>query len=308
MDMGFLLHDRMQKIKQVIEKYGQENFYVAFSGGKDSTVLSALIDMALPGNKIPRVYANTGIELNKIVEFVRNMQASEHPWDLVILTPKRNIRTTLQEVGYPFKSKFHAKIVDTYQRNGITKVVKNYLQTGDNLYMEHICPKILRYQFTDEFTLKVSDKCCEMLKEKPLSEYAKENKKPIAITGLMRSEGGRREATKCLSFRNNKLYKFNPLATSPQEFVNWCVQEYNISICELYKSPYNFKRTGCKGCPFALELQYELTKLSELLPKERRQCETIWKPVYDEYRRIGYRLKKELSLSDSDFDEIINTI
>lgn len=66
----FLLQDRLTKIKSTIEKYGEENFYLSFSGGKDSTVLSALIDMALPENKIPRVYANTGIEYRMILEFV----------------------------------------------------------------------------------------------------------------------------------------------------------------------------------------------------------------------------------------------
>lgn len=66
----FLFEDRLQKIRQIIGKYGEENFYLSFSGGKDSTVLSHLIDEALPGNKIPRVYANTGIEYKKIVEFV----------------------------------------------------------------------------------------------------------------------------------------------------------------------------------------------------------------------------------------------
>ena len=66
----FLLQDRLTKIKSTIEKYGEENFYLSFSGGKDSTVLSALIDMALPNNKIPRVYANTGIEYRMIVDFV----------------------------------------------------------------------------------------------------------------------------------------------------------------------------------------------------------------------------------------------
>ena len=69
-DNEFLLQDRLQKIRQIINKYGEENFYISFSGGKDSTVLSALVDMALPGNKIPRVYANTGIEYKLILEFV----------------------------------------------------------------------------------------------------------------------------------------------------------------------------------------------------------------------------------------------
>lgn len=45
-DNEFLLEDRLQKIRQIINKYGEENFYISFSGGKDSTVLSALVDMA----------------------------------------------------------------------------------------------------------------------------------------------------------------------------------------------------------------------------------------------------------------------
>ncbi len=69
-DNEFLLQDRIQKIQQIISQYGEENFAMSFSGGKDSTVLSALIDMALPNNKIPRLYANTGIELNMIRDFV----------------------------------------------------------------------------------------------------------------------------------------------------------------------------------------------------------------------------------------------
>ena len=70
MDNEFLLMDRIQKIQQVIREYGEDNFYISFSGGKDSCVLSALIDEAIPENEIPRVYANTGIEYRMILEFV----------------------------------------------------------------------------------------------------------------------------------------------------------------------------------------------------------------------------------------------
>lgn len=70
MDNEFVLQDRIQKIQQVIRQYGEENFYLSFSGGKDSVVLSHLVDMAIPGNKIPRVFANTGIEYKLILDFV----------------------------------------------------------------------------------------------------------------------------------------------------------------------------------------------------------------------------------------------
>ena len=67
----FILADRIQKIKSINELYDLENkAYISFSGGKDSTVLSRLIDEALPNNKIPRLYLNTGIEYLMVVSFV----------------------------------------------------------------------------------------------------------------------------------------------------------------------------------------------------------------------------------------------
>ena len=69
----FILFDRIEIIKKTIEKYGEENFYISFSGGKDSTVLHHLIDEAIPGNKIPRVFMNTGIEYNDIRRFVEEL-------------------------------------------------------------------------------------------------------------------------------------------------------------------------------------------------------------------------------------------
>jgi len=63
MDNELLLIDRIEAIKTANKKYDLEhNAYLSFSGGKDSTVLHYLLDMALPNNKIPRVFINTGIE------------------------------------------------------------------------------------------------------------------------------------------------------------------------------------------------------------------------------------------------------
>lgn len=125
-DNELILHDRIEKIKSTIEKYGEENFYVSFSGGKDSTVLSALIDMAVHGNKIPRVFANTGIEYKLILDFVEREREREHPWELVILKPSVPIKPMLEQEGYPFKSKIHAHCVNLFQIGSDNKMVLGY--------------------------------------------------------------------------------------------------------------------------------------------------------------------------------------
>ena len=115
MDNELLLFDRLEVIKTTIQKYGEENFYLSFSGGKDSTVVHYLLDMALPNNKIPRVYVNTGIEYLDIVRFVQEMQKNDDRF--VIIKPQKNIRKTLEEKGYPFKSKGYSQWYQYHSNN-----------------------------------------------------------------------------------------------------------------------------------------------------------------------------------------------
>lgn len=288
----FLLEDRLTKIRSVTQKYGEENFYISFSGGRDSTVMHYLFDMALPGNQIPRVYADTGIEYNEIRKFVKALQENDER--IILLKPSLPIKETLKKYGYPFCSKQHGAIWQIYKKNGFnSKTVKAYYEHTFNFHSNQ-CPDILKYQFSDSFdSLKISDKCCDYLKKKPLGKYSKETGRKISISGIMAAEGGRRASAVCLAFSGKSLKQFHPLAPISPEWEQWFIDKYNIPLCKLYYPPYNFKRTGCKGCPFNLYLQKDLETMQTYFPNERKQCEDIWKPVYDEYRRIGYRLKKE---------------
>lgn len=288
----FLLEDRLTKIRSVIGKYGEEKFFISFSGGRDSTAMHYMIDMALPGNLIPRVFADTGIELNEIRKFVKSLKEKDDRF--VILSPELPIKETLQKYGYPFCSKNHSARWDIYSRHGMNKKsVTKYIE-HEYHFAGNQCPNILKYQFSSDFNwLKISDKCCDYLKKRPIEKYKKETGRIIDIVGIMAAEGGRRSSAVCLAFRGKKLKQFHPLAPISLEWEQWFIEKYNIPLCKLYYPPYNFKRTGCKGCPFNLYLQKELETIQTYFPAERRQCEDIWKPVYDEYRRIGYRLKKE---------------
>lgn len=287
-----ILIDRIGVIRDTIKKYGEENFYISFSGGKDSTILHHLLDEALPGNRIPRVFIDTGIEYLAIRKFVMDLADKDNRF--AIIKPSKSIKQVLETYGYPFKSKEHAHILATYQRSGMTKSSQRYLDEYDGGRMLH-CPKVLRYQFSPDFKLKISDQCCLRLKKKPVKAWEAESGRAIPITGMRKEEGGERKSLKgcVLTDGNGNLKKFHPLLVVSDEWEEWYAAERNIKFCELYYPPFDFKRTGCKGCPFALALQEQLTLMGVYLPGERAQCEAIWKPVYDEYRRLGYRLDKE---------------
>lgn len=296
-DNEILLKDRIEKIKSVIKKYGEENFYISFSGGKDSCVVSALVDKALSGNKIPRVYADTGIEYNMIRDFVVELQKTDDR--IVIIKPTVPIKQMLEKDGYPFKSKEHSLYVAEYQRMGENSAYYQRYLFPEEKRKRYGCPKILRYQFTPEFNLKVSKKCCDELKKKTLKKWMKEHHKTFCITGMIREEGGSRNNISCINVNQKK---FHPLAPITKDWEDWLIDKYNIKICDIYKPPYNFTRTGCKGCPFAIDLQHNLDVMEEYFPNERKQCEIIWKPVYDEYRRLGYRLKDKVKSEEHGYE------
>ena len=325
MDNELLLYDRIEIIKTTNEKYDLEhNAYLSFSGGKDSTILHYLLDMALPNNTIPRVFIDTGIEYTKIREFVLKM--AENDKRIEIIKPSKPIRQTLEQVGYPFKSKQHSHNIMLYQKHNKEKFkeIKRIIEDNNELLKDYsfihslpkgiktlvkyyfgvrerescmslmIIPKILKYQLEDKCSIKISDSCCRELKKKPIHKWEKENNRKVAITGMRKEEGGTRQLISgcVLTDHNGNLKKFHPLLVVDDNWEEWFIEQNKIEICELYKPPFNFKRTGCCGCPFALDLNEQLEIMELYLPNQRKQCEIIWKPVYDEYRRLNYRLKR----------------
>lgn len=104
----------------------------------------------------------------------------------------------------------------------------------------------------------------------------------------------RQSVKSCAVFYDDKckeLHKFHPLLVVNDDWINEFIKVYKVELCKLYYPPYNFKRTGCCGCPFNVELQRQLDVLTDLLPSEKKRAEYLWKPVYSEYRKTGYRLR-----------------
>lgn len=298
MDYELTLFDRLNVIRDVNKQHDLEhNAYLSFSGGKDSTVLHYLLDMALPNNRIPRVFINTGIEYNDIVAFVKELAEKDDRF--VILKPSVPIKPMLEKFGYPFKSKEHALRVYQFNRGTNAKFIKKYLGKTD-YKGKYMCPKILLYQFEEKGKYNYSHLCCHKLKKEPIHQWQKENNRTITLTGMRAEEGGNRQRLGCIitDSRTKKVVKFHPLIKVDDEWEETFIKENKIDVCKLYKPPFNFVRTGCKGCPFALTLAEQLETMAKYLPNERKQCEVIWKPVYDEYRRLNYRLKNQMNIFD----------
>ena len=74
--------------------------YVAFSGGKDSTVLLHLVRSIYPD--VPAVFVDTGLEYPGIRDFVKIIDNVE--W----LKPKMTFKQVLEKYGFPIIGKVNA--------------------------------------------------------------------------------------------------------------------------------------------------------------------------------------------------------
>lgn len=158
-----LLEDRLGVIRSMNEKYDfNNNAYISFSGGKDSTVVRHLIDMALPGNTIPRVFANTGIEFIAISDFVKEMQKTDQR--IEIIKPSKPIKATLDEVGYPFKSKEYSNWVKVYQREAnridpYFEMIREDRSLLENYDFIHNLPVNVKYVIKSFYGLRERERC-----------------------------------------------------------------------------------------------------------------------------------------------------
>ena len=92
------------RIREWVERYGEDGVYVSFSGGKDSTVLLHIARQMYPNLKA--VFVDTGLEYPEIRAFVKTFDNVE--W----LKPKMNFRQVIEKYGYPFISKEVSECVD----------------------------------------------------------------------------------------------------------------------------------------------------------------------------------------------------
>ena len=92
----------------------REDSYVAFSGGKDSTVLAHLVHQVDP--TVPLVFSNTGLEYMEIQSFERKMGAE-------FIRPEMRFDQVISTYGYPIISKEVAEAIYYARRirNGLAR-------------------------------------------------------------------------------------------------------------------------------------------------------------------------------------------
>lgn len=270
--------------------------YVSFSGGKDSTVLLALIKLCeeiytIPPNAIPAVFSNTGIELGITVDFVKWVKENWYP-NVQIIRPIKSFSEVIQEDGKPMLSKLKSHALHQYRKGKRTKALCGLLfdgvtQSGKSYYRNRIADKDIHI-LHDDFDILASEKCCYWMKKKPFEMYEIDNETKGTIVGLRASEGGIRQIEttrrvvaggKICTVETERGIRKYPIIDWTDEDVDAFVKQYNVPLSDAY-TKYGFDRTGCMACPYARNVEKDLEYLFYHEPN-RYKASMYWlKDVY----------------------------
>jgi len=290
----------LTRLRIFFEKFENE-VYVSFSGGKDSTVLADMVAKYCSEcghNKLTLCFSDTGLEYPEIRKFVPQFaKYLELKYnieiELVTVSPEMNFKEVILKVGYPIGSKKIARMIrDCQNPTENNKATVNLYMTG--IKRDGTITKSFklskRWIPMIDSKFKVSDQCCEIMKKKPIKIYQKESGK-MPILGTMACESSARRQ----AWLQNGCNSFDSKDPKSQPMSFWTEQDV-LNYLKIYQIPYasvygdiievdeqlttsGCKRTGCMFCMFGCHLEKKPNRFQQMQETHPKLYEYCMKPL-----------------------------
>jgi 3'-phosphoadenosine 5'-phosphosulfate sulfotransferase (PAPS reductase)/FAD synthetase len=246
-------------------KYWNGEVYVSFSGGKDSTVLLDLVRRIYP--EVPAVFVDTGLEYPEIREFVKTID------NVVWLKPEMKFNEVVEKYGYPVISKIISMGVSRYRntKSGIQKKLRLYGGINPSSGKKQNPTISKKWHYLINSDLKISNKCCDVMKKYPIYRYEKISKKK-GFVGMMAEESFYRQydytKTGCNAFDLKKPIS-KPISFWLDRDIWKYIKVNKLNYSDIYNKGEN--RTGCIFCMFGVHLEKGLNRFQRMKIHHPRQ-------------------------------------
>lgn len=216
--------------------------YVAFSGGKDSTVLLHLVRSICPD--VPAVFVDTGLEYPEIKRFVQETD------NVTVLRPAMTFRHVLDKHGWPLISKVVARAVSRIRSPGSSARSKHKAMYGDERGSYGKLP--VKWRHLLEAPFKMSDRCCEIMKIRPILKYYATEQRAGFVGTMAADSNSRRKQylTSGCYLSHLRVPRCTPLAFWTDVDIWEYLRSRDVPYCSIYDT--GVRHTGCMFCCFGI--------------------------------------------------------
>lgn len=285
-----------------------DNIAISISGGSDSDIVLDLIERVKGDQEIRYIWFDTGLEYKATKDHLTYLEDKYHI-KIERIKAVKPIPLCCHEYGSPFISKYVSGMIERLQKHGFEwedKPLEELLEKYSN------CQQALKWwcsankvsdgcketmfninhnRYLKEFMIahppdfKISARCCEYAKKKVSEKFIKSNEIDLMVIGIRRAEGGIRAGIykTCYSPNQDTADQYRPIFYYTDADKQFYEEEFGVDHSGCY-TVYGFRRTGCVGCPFALDFEENLKKTKIFEPKLYNACNHVFGKSY-EYTR-----------------------
>lgn len=131
---NFITEEAVRFVQQYREKYAIEDMMISFSGGKDSTVTSHIVNRALGTNKVLHIFGDTTLEFPYTMEYKKRFNKNEESQGVRVLTAKnreKNFEDLCKIVGPP--SRVMRWCCTVFKTGAIQKTISSAFKDKNNI-------------------------------------------------------------------------------------------------------------------------------------------------------------------------------
>lgn len=247
-------------------KINKYEYYLSYSGGRDSHFLYWFIKEYLKDTIIPVVAVNTRMEHSDIK--ARILENAD-----VVLYPKFTPMQIKEKYGIPCFTKWQDDLISRYQKGSRTRSTMQGI-TGEGRISFKLNNTAKELLLSGKLH-RCSADCCKWTKKKPLADYEKETGlKPILGIRNQESKLRKSKYARCLNAKG----RFTPLYDWDDKELRMAEVIYNINVPNIYSE---LDRTGCFGCPYGWHGKNTIKELQMLTPAQRKFTIELFKESYD---------------------------
>ena len=265
-----------ERIKEWYEHF-EGKVYVAFSGGKDSSVLLHLVRSMYP--EVPAVFCDTGLEWPEVKKIIKETE------NVKILKPEMNFRTIINTYGWVFPSKDVAHTLQYAQQGKEWAINRMNGRKSNGDYDKYKDSVFKRWKYLIDAPFKISDKCCVIMKERPAQKFQKETGLQPMLA-LMADEGARRR----MMYLHSGCNSFDQWHPASRPIMFWTEQDvlkyvvrHNLKIPSVYGDIIDIRgelmttkerRTGCMFCLIGTQFEAvnKFCRMKESHPQIYKYC------------------------------------